>query len=298
MGQLVSGEVHYPDGPPEALNDAERAAGRALFCQAHALTDLVIEAQEIDAVKDIPIQTMPCRVARMEKVTHDVMVLHLKLPQQQRLQFLAGQYVDLLLRDGSRRSFSLANSPLDDEYLQLHVRHVDSGGGFTDHVFGTMQEKDLLRLEGPLGTFFLREDTARPVIFMAGGTGFGPIKAILEYAFAKGVTRKMHFFWGVRARRDLYMRELPIAWAQQYTNFRYTPVLSAPRREDGWSGRTGWVHEAVAQDYSNLADHDIYACGPPPMVTAGHTLFTAQGLDPAHYFSDSFEFAHDEPDSN
>ncbi len=292
-GKVLSGRVDLGDYEAKALSEAERAEGKALFCRAVPLTDVVVEAREIGAAKDIVIKIMPCRVAKMERLAPDVMALYLKLPQTERLQFLAGQYIDILLKDGRRRGFSLANAPHDDAFLQLHVRHVP-GGQFSGYVFGEMKEKALLRFEGPLGTFFLREDeTERPIILVAGGTGFAPMKGILEHAFYVGLERPLHLYWGARARVDLYLHELALGWAREHPNFRYTPVLSQARPEDHWDGRAGYVHAAVAQDYADLRAYDVYASGPPQMVEAAKATFSAQGLDPDRFFYDSFEYAKD-----
>lgn len=290
-GKLRSGEVDYGVYEDKALSAAERAAGLALFCQAVPRSDLVIEAKELATVAGIVIKTLPARVVKMEKAADDVMILSLKLPANQRLQFLAGQYVDILLKDNQRRSFSLANPPHADEFLELHIRHVPNGL-FTTHVFTRMKEKDLLRLRGPLGVFFLREESDLPAIFVAGGTGFAPIKGILEHAFARGIRRPLHLYWGVRAQRDLYMDALPRAWAREHANFRYTPVLSEPRAEERWDGRTGWVHDAVTADYPDLSGYEVYASGPPPMIEALKRTFFARGLSPERLYFDSFEFAH------
>ena len=190
-GKIVEGEVDYGVYQKKALTEADKAQGKALFCQAKPVSDLVIEARTIGAAKDIPIRTLPCRVQKMERLADDVMVLYLKLPANERLQFLAGQYIEFLLKDGSRRSFSMGNAPHDDELIQLHVRRV-AGGQFTDHVFGKMKERDILRFEGPLGTFFLREDSQKPIVFVASGTGFAPIKSVIEHALHKGATIGLH----------------------------------------------------------------------------------------------------------
>lgn len=290
-GKLVSGKVDYGTYESRAMSAAERENGHALFCQAKPLSDLVIEAKEIAAAKDIPIRIMPARVVQMEKLADDVMRLSLKLAEGQRLQFLAGQYIDILLKDNQRRSFSLSTSPLSDELLQLHIRHVP-GGHFTDHVFEKMKEKDLIRFQGPFGMFFLREDSERPAILVAGGTGFAPIKGILEYAFAKDIQRPLHLYWGVRAKRDLYLADLPQAWAREHKNFKFTPVLSAPKPEDHWNGRQGWVHEAVVEIYPNLSQHEVYASGPPPMIDALKGVVKKHGLPEDRLYYDSFEFAH------
>lgn len=293
MGKVVEGKIAYPDGElPPALTEEQAAAGMALFCQARAREDLIIETREVAEGQDIQIKKLPTRIAEMSRLNHDVMLLKLKLPASERLQFLAGQYVDFVLKDGRRRSFSLANAPHDDEFLVLHIRHVE-GGRFTGEVFDKMQVKDILRIEGPFGGFYLREESKRPIIFMAGGTGFAPIKGMIEHAFALGTGRPMHLYWGARAARDLYMASLPEQWLKAHANFRYTPVLSEPMDEDNWQGRTGYVHDAIVQDYPELGGYDIYASGPPPMVYAGQATFPAHGLDLDHYYSDAFEYNRD-----
>lgn len=290
MGTLMSGEVVYPDGRPPGLSESEQAGGKVLLCQARPRSDLVIEAREVKTGGDIAVRMLPCRVEQRELLAPDVMRLFLKLPNNERLQFLAGQYVDILLADGRRRGFSLANPPHADELLELHVRHVP-GGVFTDYVFDRMKDKALLRFQGPLGTFFLREDSPRPIILMGGGTGFAPLKGMLEHVFHIELDRPLHLYWGARAKVDLYLDELPRRWAAEHPNFRYTPVLSEPRLEDGWLGRTGWVHEAVAADYPDLSGYDVYMSGPPPMIEAAKPVFAARGLPVEQLFYDSFEFS-------
>ncbi len=307
-GRLLAGEIDYGVYEDKALSADERAAGLALFCQALPRTDIVIEARELVTAAGISIKTLPARVLKLEKAAADVMILSLKLPANQRLQFLAGQYVDILLKDNQRRSFSLANPPHDvqgstnaagdrmsgaaaDETLQLHIRQVPNGV-FTTHVFTQMKEKDLLRLRGPLGTFFLRAESDVPIVLIAGGTGFAPIKSMVEHALAHGGTRPMHLYWGARARCDLYMHALPLQWANAHPHFKYTPVLSEPKPEDRWDGRCGWVHAAVLADYPDLSRHEVYASGPPPMIAAIKQAFFARGLAPERLFYDSFEFAH------
>src|SRR3954463_2139132 len=230
-GRLIEGRLDYGIYQKKALPDEEKAQGKALFCQAKPLTDVVIEARTVGAAKDIQVKTLPCRVQKLERVADDVMILHLKLPANERLQFLAGQYIEFLLKDGSRRSFSMANAPHDDELLQLHVRRV-AGGQFTEHVFTKMKERDILRFEGPLGTFFLREDSDKPIVFVASGTGFAPIKSIVEHALHIGVKREMVLYWGARTRADLYMFDLPMKWQAEHENFSFVPVLSDSPPED------------------------------------------------------------------
>lgn len=293
-GRVLSGRVDPGEAEARALSAAERNAGLALFCRARPLADLTIEVQEIGASHGISVKTLPCRVTHLERLAHDVMALHLKLPQTERLQFLAGQYVDILLRDGRRRSFSLANAPHDDALLTLHVRHVP-GGRFSDHVFAQMQAKDLLRFQGPLGSFFLREESPRPLLFMAGGTGFGPIKSMLEHAFYIGLRRPMHLYWGARAAADLYQHALVESWVTARPGFRYTPVLSEPAPAVPWNGRRGLVHAALRDDHDDLSGYDIYASGPPAMIEAAKPVFAAAGLPDSQFYYDSFEYARDPP---
>ena len=215
------------------------------------------------------------------------MAVRLKLPDNQRLQFMAGQYLNFLLSDGRERAFSIANAPHDDELIELHIRHVE-GGEFTDYVFDRMQDKAILRIRGPLGTFVLREDSDRPVIFMAGGTGFAPIKGQIEHAIYIGDKRPMQLYWGVRSRRDLYQAELARQWADENDNISFIPVLSEPDAD--WSGRSGFVHEAVLADHPDMSGFDVYMAGPPVMVNAGRDAFIQAGLSTDHMFSDSFDF--------
>jgi CDP-4-dehydro-6-deoxyglucose reductase, E3 len=287
-GKIVEGEVDYGVYQKKALTEDDKAQGRALFCQARPLTDLVIEARTIGAAKDIQIKVLPCRVQKMERLAEDVIVLYLRLPANERLQFLAGQYIEFLLKDGSRRSFSMGNAPHDDELIQLHVRHVP-GGQFTAHVFGKMKERDILRFEGPLGTFFLREDSGKPIVFVASGTGFAPIKSIIEHALRKGVTRPMVLYWGGRRPKDLYMDALAKQWP-----ITYVPVVSDALPEDQWTGRTGFVHRAVMEDFPDLSARQVYACGVPVMVDAAKRDFTQQcKLPEDEFFADSFTTAAD-----
>ena len=282
-GRIVEGTVDYGVYQRKALTDEEKAQGKALFCQARPLTDLVVEARTIGAAKDIPVRTLPCRVQKLERVADDVMLIHLKLPANERLQFLAGQYIEFLLKDGARRSFSMGNAPHDDELIQLHVRHVP-GGQFTDHVFTKMKERDILRFEGPLGTFFLREDSQKPIVLVASGTGFAPIKSVIEHALRKNIARPMALYWGGRRPKDLYMDALARQWP-----VRYVPVVSEALPEDQWTGRTGFVHRAVMDDFPDLSAHQVYACGVPVMVDAARRDFTQQcKLPEDEFYADSF----------
>lgn len=290
-GKLLSGEVEYKKAlRASALAEAE--SGKTLLCQACAKSDLAIEVREINRSADVEIKTLPCRVEHMQLLAHDIMQLKLKLPESERLQFLAGQYIEFLLKDGKRRAFSIANAPHDDAFIELHIRHVPDGH-FGDYVFDGMKPKTLLRLQGPLGSYYLREDSDRPVIMMGGGTGYAPLKSMLEHVFYTGNQRRIHLYCGVRSRRDLYMHEQCSAWAGQYDNLVYTPVLSEPLPEDAWQGATGYVHEKVIEDHPDLQHYDVYMSGPPPMIKAGMELFYAHGLPETQIYSDSFEYSDD-----
>lgn len=286
-GRLLEGTVNYGTYQEQAMSEAEKRAGMALFCQAQPLADLTIQCREIGfAVKGIQIKLLPARVVKMQRAAPDVMLLDLKLPAQERLQFLAGQYIDLLLRGGIRRSFSMANAPHDDRFLQLHLR--DYGGPFSQHVFGVMKEKDIIRFEGPFGTFFLREESVKPIVLVASGTGFAPIKAIVEHALHTGVARPMTLYWGCRVRSDLYLHELTESW-HRAGKLRYVPVLSEAPASDNWTGRSGFVHRAVMEDFPDLSGCQVYACGAPAMVDAAHRDFTSTcGLPDEEFFFDSF----------
>jgi CDP-4-dehydro-6-deoxyglucose reductase, E3 len=292
-GKVLDGTVDYGTYDEATLPDSEKAQGYALFCQAKPLTDVIIECREISAVKDIPVRTLPCRVQHMEKLGPDVMRIQLRLPANERLQFLAGQYIDILMRGGMRRSLSMANPPENDALLELHLRNY--GGPFSQHVFEKMKEKDILRFEGPLGTFFLREDSAKPIILLASGTGFAPIKAMIEHALQKGVTRPMTLYWGGRRRSDLYLSALPEQWEREH-GIRFVPVLSEAQPEDQWTGRTGFVHRAVMEDFPDLTGYQVYACGVPIMVESAHKDFTAHcGLPEDEFYSDAFTPANPAP---
>ena len=289
-GKLLDGNVDYGTNRPPALSEADIDNGLALFCQAKATSNLTVEIKEIGETDDLEIKVLPTKVQKKEFLSHDVVRLYLKLPETERMQFRAGQYIDILLPDGRKRSFSLANAPHDDALIELHIRHVD-GGDFTGYVMDELQEKDILRIEGPHGNFFFREEANRPLIFMAGGTGFAPIKGIIEHALAEGLNVPMYLYWGVRAERDLYLDELAYKWAKHLPHFHFIPVFSEPDETQTDDIRTGYVHEAVTEDFPNgLAEYDIYACGPPVMVHAGFDTFKKHGLTEDRYFSDAFEF--------
>ena len=291
-GDLISGQVEYEEAALKAGAKDLHDQGKALFCQAMAKSDLDIQVTEITKSQEVEVKTLPCRVESMELLTHDIMKVELKLPENERMQFLAGQYLEFILKDGKRRAFSIANAPHDDDLIELHIRHVPDGH-FGDYVFSEMKEKTLFKIEGPLGSYYLREESDRPVILVGGGTGFAPLKGMLEHAFKIGFDKPIHLFCGVRAVRDLYMDEMVKAWLKQYPNLKYTAVLSQPDEDDNWQGKTGHVSEAVVEEYSDLSGYDVYLSGPPAMVKSGMDIFYAKGLPETQIYSDSFEYSDD-----
>lgn len=286
IATLISGKIAYPSGNIQALEGREPSA--CLVCQAVPESDLVLGVTEIQGAAEIEIRTLPCRVVDKEFLNHDVVRLFLKLPENQRLAFLAGQYLDFLLEGGKRRAFSIANAPHNDDLIELHVRHVP-GGQFTSFIFDALAEKAILRIQAPLGTFTLRENSVRPIILVGGGTGFAPIKGIIEHALHIGIPGPIELYWGVRTRNDLYLPDLPRQWARDHAHFRYTPVLSEPDRD--WTGRTGFVHAAVLADHPDMSGFDVYMAGPPIMVETGSNAFATAGLSREHMFSDAFAYA-------
>ena len=288
--RLLEGRVIHGAHQLKALSAEEEAAGLILSCCATPQTDCIIESRQVTAADQFPVLKMPTRVMSIQRPAADVAVLKLQLPANQSFQYHAGQYVEFILRDGARRSYSMASAPeLAQGVMELHIRHMP-GGRFTDHVFGAMKEKEILRMEGPFGTFFLREDSARPVVMLASGTGFAPIKALIEHMEAKGLTRPTVLYWGARQAADLYLRDWAEAAAVRLPWLRFVPVLSEPDAD--WSGRTGFVHQAVMADLPDLSGHQVYACGAPAMIDAARISFCGQrGLPEDAFYADAFTFA-------
>jgi CDP-4-dehydro-6-deoxyglucose reductase len=288
---LKSGEIAYPpqysSAPPPALSDAERDAGYILMCLAHARSDLTLALHQPPQLDSLRPRQLPVRALKKEWLAHDVLGLTLKLPKGDGFQYLPGQYIDLLLDEGRRRSFSLANRP-NGETLELHIR-VTPNGRFAQWAAHEMPERAILRLEGPLGAFYLRDDCERPIIMMAGGTGIAPIHAMLEALLGQRTPRPVELYWGARAERDLYLDAKLRGWADAHPSFRYVPVLS--EAEASWTGARGFVHEAVLAAHPSLAAHAAYLSGPPVMVRTGKDAFIKAGLDADHLYYDSFDYA-------
>jgi CDP-4-dehydro-6-deoxyglucose reductase, E3 len=284
----LEGTVVHGVHQTKALSPEEEAAGLVLTCCAVPQTDIVLESRQVTDESAFPIRKMPSRVSSLEKVSHDVMVVKLQLPANDTMRYHAGQYVEFILRDGARRSYSMANAPHNGPGVELHIRHMP-GGKFTDHVFTAMKEKEILRIEGPFGSFYLREDSDKPMVLLASGTGFAPIKALIEQMQFKGIRREATLYWGGRRPSDLYME----AWLRErlgdMPNLRYVPVVSNALPEDNWTGRTGFVHKAVLEDFPDLSGHQVYACGAPIVVDSARAEYSALAqLPPEEFYADAF----------
>ena len=288
----ISGTVTHGPHQDKALSAQEEADGYVLTCCGTATSDVVLESRQVTHAGAFPIKKMPARVALLEKLSPDVVRLKLQLPANDIIQYHAGQYVEFILRDGARRSYSMANAPhtlieSGAPMVDLHIRHMP-GGKFTDHVFGAMKEKEILRIEGPYGSFHLQE-SPKPIVLLASGTGFAPIKANIEHMQFMGITRDAVLYWGGRRPQDLYMDEWVKARCAEMPHLKYVPVVSDALPEDGWSGRTGFVHLAVLQDFADLSGHQVYACGAPIVVDSARKDFVEKAGLPEHeFFADAF----------
>ncbi len=295
--RLLEGEIHYPNGLPLGLSAEEARGGQILLCQARPRSDLRVEARLIASVADVAIKTLPCRIERLTPLAPDVLEVMLRLPAVEPLRFHPGQYLDVLLEGGRRRSFSIASPPHDAALLELHVRRV-SGGGFTERLFGgtaaaaPLAAGSLLRIEGPMGQFSYREG-AGPVVMVAGGTGFAPLKSMLRHVLETGIRRDIHLYWGARHRADVYEEPRVLGWTRAYPQLRFTAVLSEAGHAEAAHQRTGWVHEAVLADYPDLSGFEVYTAGPPAMIEAMRASFPHHGLPLARLYFDSFDYAPD-----
>ena len=287
--RLLQGRIEYPHGRPLGLSEGEEGEGFVLLCQARALTDLTVELRQVASAADAEIKTLPARIARLRKLAPDVMQVFLRLPAVERLDFAPGQYLDILIEGGRRRSFSIASPPHDSELIELHVRHVP-GGSFTRRLFGALTDGALLKIEGPLGQFVYREGT-RPALLIAGGTGFAPLKSMLRHALEGGSHRRFLLYWGARTPIDLYEEPLVLDWTRRHSQLTFVPVLSEADAPHGGSRRAGWVHEAVLADHPSLAPYDVYAAGPPAMIEAIRSTFPSRGLPADQLHFDSFDYA-------
>ena len=306
--RLVAGEIHYPHGRPLGLTPEEAASGQVLLCQARPRSDLVVEARLIASVADVEIKTLPCRIARLTPLAPDVLEVLLQLPAVERLRFHPGQYLDVLLEEGRRRSFSIACPPHDAGLLELHVRRV-AGGGFTQRLFAATEggsaalaasgrtdsalgPGSLLRIEGPMGQFGYRPGTS-PIVMVGGGTGFAPLKSMLRHVLETGIRRDIHFYWGARHAADVYEEQRVLGWSRRHPQLAFTAVLSEATRAEAQHRRIGWVHDAVLADHPDLSAFEVYAAGPPAMIEAMRASFPRHGLPPQRLYFDSFDYAPD-----
>ena len=284
----LEGTVVHGTHQSKALSDEEEANGFVLTCCGFPHSDVVLESRQVTEAGAFPIRKMPARVLALERMSHDVMKIRLQLPANDTFVYHAGQYVEFILRDGSRRSYSMANAPHNGPALELHIRHMP-GGKFTDHVFGPMKEQELQRIEGPFGSFYLREDSNKPMVLLASGTGFAPIKALLEHMQFQGITRPATLYWGGRRPEDLYMDDWVQARLLDMPNLTYVPVISNATPEDAWTGRTGFVHRAVLEDLPDLSAYQVYACGAPIVIDSARNDYSElAGLPEEEFYADSF----------
>jgi CDP-4-dehydro-6-deoxyglucose reductase len=283
--RLLEGEIHYPHGVPLGLSETEAAEGYVLLCRAYPRSDVTLEMTPLTTPEQALIKRLPARIERTVPLSHDVMGLYLRLPAAEVFHFEAGQYLDVMLSGGRRRSFSIASPPHDSRLLELHVRRVD-GGEFSAPLFDGHRQGTLLSIEGPLGQFVYRDQPGRPMLLVGGGTGIAPLLSILRHAAEQGIDRERRLYWGVRSERDLYAH----AELERVAPC-YVPVLSDA--SPAWAGRRGFVHEAVLEDVDNFAETDVYAAGPPAMITALRREFVRRGAIPSRLYFDSFDYAPD-----
>ena len=283
---VLNGRIDPGPYQPAALTDAMRASGKALMCCAVALEDVELEVDVPTLGTDTTLRRWHGRIDSLERIAEDVIRLRIALPEGERVAFAAGQYINIVLEDGQRRAFSFANPPHDNPLIELHVRRIP-GGRFTTQVFTTLKVGDAIDFEGPLGRFTLRE-SERPIRFVAGATGFAPIKSIVEDAWRRGIQRPMQLYWGAREAKDLYALDLAEQWQREHPNFSVVPVLSHAAPDDPWPGRRGFVHKAMLADHPDLTGYEVYACGSVQMVQAAVPDFIAQGLEEPLCFTDAF----------
>jgi CDP-4-dehydro-6-deoxyglucose reductase len=291
--RIIAGNIVISPHSPAALTQDDRTQGWTLLCSSHAQSDTIVEVNEIRHTREVAPKRFPCRIVSFDRKSDDVIELKLQLANNDKLHYMAGQYVEILLKDGKRRCYSIAKPPGHNGPLELHIRHIQ-GGLFTDHVFGLMKKGDIVRIEGPFGTFFLRDKPEKPAVLLASGTGFAPIKAIVEHAILERMQRPLVLYWGGKSRKDLYMMQLAEQWENNFPHLRFVPVLSSPDVDDSWSGRTGLVHRAVVDDLPDLTDYQVYACGAPAMVESARREFVQHHrLLETDFFADSFTSAAD-----
>jgi NAD(P)H-flavin reductase/ferredoxin len=253
-GRVVSGKVQ--GGLGGGLTAEEEKSGHVLLCQAHPCSDVSVEVREVRKIDKNAIKTIKAKVYRMTRAAPDVTILQLRFPAGTRVKFKAGQYLSVKLEDGSFRHYSMANPPHQNDSVELHIRHVP-GGRFSQRMEQGLAAGEQLELSIPYGDFFLRgnedgSESGKPIVLLASGTGFAPIKSIIEDAIKAKSERSMVLYWGARRPQDLYKMNLARKWESQLSWFRFVPVLSDAQPSDDWTGRTGLVHQAVMADIPSL----------------------------------------------
>lgn len=282
---LISGKI-VPNGEYDdyVLSPEERDKGMILLCCSRADGDVNVDMPSYAGAKALTIRTLPARVAAVD-IRGDVAVLTVALPKSPPFVFHAGQYMEILLKDGSR-SYSIANPPSQTDKLEFHIRH-HAGGLFSPMPFdGRLKSGAIIRLRGPLGSFTLSENHNKPLILLATGTGFAPVKSIVAHLADTAPQRPVHIYHGARTEAELYDQNALTALLERLPNARYTPVLSRP--DDSWTGARGYVQEQAAQDYPDLSAHEAYACGSPAMIRAAQTRLAECRLPENAFFSDAF----------
>ncbi len=283
---VMKGSVDLGKYQASALPAAARALAQALMCCARPLSDLEIAFTQPVGEPRAALREYEGRVESIERLSEEVIRLMVSVPGGERVAYAAGQYVNIILADGQRRAYSFASAPDGNERIELHVRRIP-GGLFTGHVFDEMRVGDTLRFEGPLGSFCQHEGE-RPILFVAGATGFAPVKSIVEDCLRRGRQRSMTVYWGVRHRDDLYMADLAEQWQRDHANFHFVPVISDGQPDDGWTGRRGLVHDAMLADHPDMTGFEVYVCGSVKMVEVAVPAFLAHGLGPDRCFTDAF----------
>ena len=257
--RIVSGKTLAVRQHDYAFSEAEKNMGYVLLCSHTAVSDLEVEAHEIGGARDIPAQQIAARVKNLEPLGEDMLLLHLQTPRTKRLQFLAGQSVRLEVGNGAEADFPIASCPCDERNLQFHIRRA-AGDRFTDYVFRKLKGGDIVSLAGPKGEFTLNEESPRPLILLAHGTGFAPVKSLIEHAMARDTAESMHLYW-VAGRDGHYLNNLCRAWADALDNFHYSPLVA------GSAGAAPALRQ-IATDHPDLAAFDVYAAGPEPFLSA------------------------------
>jgi CDP-4-dehydro-6-deoxyglucose reductase len=289
-GKVLHGEVDHGDSHVKYLSLEDRANGLLLLCSARPRSDLHLQIEETDPNHGNLAKKLPARVIDIKTPAADIKILTLGLPANEPMHFRAGQFIDILVEGGNRRSYSIASVPkaAGVRQIELHIRHLP-GGLFTDFVFDRLKLRDILQIEMPLGNCFLREDSKKPMIALASGTGFAPIKSMLQYCVDRHLQRSIHLYWGCRQLADLYELEWVKAFVREHSQIDFIPVLSDALDSDHWSGRTGLVHQFVMQDHPNLLGYEVYACGSPLMVESAREDFSHHcQLKPGDFHADSF----------